>query len=61
MNATPPDWVSIPYYQGGRWRIAGVEGFEAVPRAEPQGVPPAEGLSRAVEAGRGIPLPTFLI
>jgi hypothetical protein len=31
MNATPPDWVSIPYtvlYQGGRWRIAGVEGFE---------------------------------
>jgi hypothetical protein len=31
MNATPPDWVFIPYtvlYQGGRWRIAGVEGFE---------------------------------
>jgi hypothetical protein len=31
MNAMPPAWVSIPYtvlYQGGRWWIAGVEGFE---------------------------------
>jgi len=31
MNAMPPAWVSIPYtvlYHDGRWRIAGVEGFE---------------------------------
>jgi hypothetical protein len=30
-STAPPAWVSIPYtvlYQDGRWRIAGVEGFE---------------------------------